>query len=500
MVRFYRPKEIRGIRNLVLGVTEDKKSLSGLTARIPGIQRAIKLGDVTGKLGEINVFYPPSGPIERVILCGLGKGAELEAEEVRKAVGLAVQRAVRLKVREAVFEVGSFCHERLEPVETSRLIVLAGQLASYRYLELKKEQDEDLRRQRFTVSLCIEKKPSILQAVKMAEDTADSVNYARTLANRPGNVLYPEVLAKEAVALAKKDKRIKVKILRHQELRRQGFGALMAVGIGSVRPPVLIDIRYQGASSKQAPVALVGKGITFDSGGISIKPSAKMEEMRFDMSGAAAVLGIIKAAAAMRLPVNLLGVVPAAENMPSGTATRPGDVVTSLSGKSIEIINTDAEGRLILADALTYSLRHKPACILDFATLTGAVIVALGTYATGLLTNCDQMGLDIAEAGNESGEKTWQLPIWDEYRQLMKSEVADIANISSKSGAGTIQGAVFLERFIGDTPWVHLDIAGTAYGDKTPLSPKGATGVGIRLTLAWLLAQKNKHFKYKSNA
>lgn len=500
MIKIYHPRETRGIKNLILGITEDRKFTGAWAARIPEIRRILSIGDVSGKACEISVIYPSSGTIQRVILCGLGKTSEADLDQIRRSAGAAVQRAAGLKASEVVFEAASFCRNRLDAIEVAKQLALAGQLAGYCFDELKREKDEDHPRYHVAIALCAEKSLALQRAVKEAEETAASVNYARTLANRPGNLVYPEVLAQEALKLGRKYKSVRVKVLRQAELRRQGFGALLAVGAGSVRPPVLIELRYSGAGAKQAPVALVGKGITFDSGGISIKPSAKMEEMRFDMSGAAAVLGIIKTAAALRLPVNLVGVIPAAENMPSGSATRPGDVVRSLSGRTIEIINTDAEGRLILADALTYSLRHKPACILDFATLTGAVVVALGNAATGLLSNCEQMAKEIMIAGQQSGEKTWQLPLWDEYRQLMRSEVADIGNISHKSGAGTIQGAVFLEKFVEDKPWVHLDIAGTAYGVKSPLAPKGATGVGIRLTLEWLIHNKNKVFKYKYDA
>jgi leucyl aminopeptidase len=279
------------------------------------------------------------------------------------------------------------------------------------------------------------------------------------------------------------------------QLEKAGFGALTAVGAGSVHPPVLIEIKYLGARPQDAPVALVGKGITFDSGGICLKPAAKMEDMKFDMCGAAAVLGIIKAAAEMKLPVNLVGVIPAAENLPSGSACRPGDVVKSFSGQTIEIANTDAEGRLILADGLAYALRHKPVQIIDLATLTGAVVVALGQVAAGLVSNHDQLSAELQLAGERSGERIWRLPLWDDYRELLKSEVADISNMGSKPGAGTIVGGAFLEKFIGDTPWAHLDIAGTAYSDGNTVYAKGATGAGIRLVIAWLEAKTDKKRK-----
>lgn len=496
MTKIYRPQERRGIKNLILGITEDRKVTSVWASQIPEIRRVINVGDVTGKAGETNIIYPSAGTVQRLILCGLGKSHEIDLEQVRRSAGLAMQRAARLKTGEAVLDVASFCAKRLDPAEAAKELVIAGRLATYRFDELKREKDEAHPRQQLAIALCADKTPALERAVREGDEIAASVNYARTLANRPGNIVYPETLAQEALRLARTSRRLRVKVLRQAELRRQGFGALLAVGAGSIRPPVLIEIRYTGAGARRAPVVVVGKGITFDSGGISIKPSAKMEEMRFDMSGAATVLGIMKTADALKLPVNLIGVIPAAENMPSGSATRPGDVVKSLSGKTIEVINTDAEGRLVLADALTYSLKYKPSCILDFATLTGAVVVALGNVATGLLTNCEPLAREIIEAGQHSGEKTWQLPLWDEYRDLMKSEVADIGNISSKSGAGTIQGAVFLEKFVDNTPWVHLDIAGTAYGDKSPLAPKGATGVGIRLVAEWIIKHKSRFIRY----
>jgi leucyl aminopeptidase len=245
-------------------------------------------------------------------------------------------------------------------------------------------------------------------------------------------------------------------------------------------------MRYRGGRAGEAPVALVGKGITFDSGGICLKPSAKMDEMKFDMLGGAAVLGVMRAAAELRLPVNLVGVVPAAENLPSGTACRPGDVVTSRSGLTIEIANTDAEGRVILADGLNHALDSKPACIVDLATLTGAVIVALGHAATGLLTNDVRLAAELKEAGEASGERVWELPLWDDFRDLLTSDVADVSNMGNKPGAGTIVGGAFLEKFVGKTPWVHLDIAGTAWTEGNAVFAKGATGMGVRLLVEWL--------------
>jgi leucyl aminopeptidase len=308
---------------------------------------------------------------------------------------------------------------------------------------------------------------------------------ARDLVSQPGNVVTPAFLADTAQELAVSNN-LKCRVYELEELKELGMNALVAVGKGSVETPRLIVLEYRGAGEKDRPVVLVGKGITFDSGGISIKPGAGMEEMKTDMAGSAAVLGAMTAAAGLKLPLNLVGVIPTAENMPDGKAYKPGDVVTSLSGTTIEITNTDAEGRLILCDALHFAQKYRPTAMIDLATLTGACVVALGHEASGLMGNDPRLVNALIKADERCGEQVWELPLWDGYGEAMKSDIADLKNAGSREG-GSITAGWFLKQFVGKTHWAHLDIAGTAWGDKSrPCAPKGATGVGVRLLIEYL--------------
>jgi len=315
---------------------------------------------------------------------------------------------------------------------------------------------------------------------------------ARDLVNAPGNIKSPVFLTEQAQAAAK-ESGLTCKVLGQKELAKEGCGALLGVAQGSEREPQMIILEHNGGTKGKAPVALVGKGVTFDSGGISLKPGEKMDEMKMDMAGGAAVIGTMLAIALLKLPINVVGVVPAVENLPSGTAYRPGDILTSLSGKTIEVLNTDAEGRLILADALTYVKRYQPELVVDLATLTGACIIALGHHATAVLGNDQKLIDSLLAAGEASGERLWQLPLWDDYDPLIKSDVADVKNTGGRA-AGTITAAAFLKKFASDFHWAHLDIAGTAWRDQNqPYIPKGGTGVGVRLLVAFLqkLAQRS---------
>ncbi|HEX4632998.1 MAG TPA: leucyl aminopeptidase, partial [Gemmatimonadales bacterium] len=315
---------------------------------------------------------------------------------------------------------------------------------------------------------------------------AEGARFTRWLQMLPGNKCTPSFLAEQAREVAKKNWQI-VTTMDLAAITREGMGALLAVSQGSAQEPRFIVLEYHGGAKGAAPVVLVGKGVTFDSGGISIKPAASMEEMKYDMSGAAAVLGTFEALGGLKPALNVVGVIPATENLPSGTAVKPGDVITSYSGKTIEIINTDAEGRLILCDALWFVKRLKPAAVIDAATLTGAVTVALGSQATGLMGNDDALMAEVQAAGERAGERCWPFPLWEEYHDLLKSEIADVKN-SGGRGAGTIAGGWFLKEFVDGYPWVHLDIAGTAYTDgEAPHQTKGPTGVGVRLFSEFVL-------------
>jgi len=452
------------------------------------LQKLKALGDLTGRRDEVHVLYPEGRLPKRVVVCGLGDQDRFQLENARRCLGRAMKRAKSLKARDVAVLLDTFQSDLFPAEELAQAAALAAGLSFYRYQDYVTTDPEN-REIVPKVQLAAALSAGLADAARRGEVIADCANFSRGLANQPGNALYPEALAEVAQALAKTWPKLSAKVLRKAQLEKEGFGALLGVGSGSARPPVLIEIAYKGAGAAQAPIALVGKGITFDSGGICLKPAAKMEDMRFDMSGAAAVLGILRAAAILRLPVNLVGVIPAAENMPSGTALKPGDILKSLSGQSIEVLNTDAEGRLILADGLTYACRHNPARIIDLATLTGAVTVALGNLAIGLMGNHDLFIQEIQQAAQTSGERVWQLPLWEDYQELIKSEVADMSNISPKPGAGTIVGGIFLQKFAGKIPWVHLDIAGTAYGDEGPVYTKGATGAGVRLVVEWLWQQ-----------
>ncbi|HOP41443.1 MAG TPA: leucyl aminopeptidase [Geobacteraceae bacterium] len=323
------------------------------------------------------------------------------------------------------------------------------------------------------------------QVLDEARLLCEAVRFARDLVSQPGNVATPSWLAEKALEMAALFD-IPCHVWDREEIERHGMAALLAVARGSRRQPRFVTFEYRGAAGGKKPVVLVGKGITFDSGGISLKPREGMERMKNDMAGAAVVMGVMMAAASLKLPVNLVGLIPLAENLPDGNACKPGDVIRSLSGKTIEVVNTDAEGRLVLCDALHHALNYRPAAIIDVATLTGACVVALGNLATGLLSNDDALARSLRKAGAATGESVWQLPLWEEYGDLLKSDIADMKN-SGGPPAGTITAAWFLKNFVGTTRWAHLDIAGTAWEEKgRHYLPKGATGTGVRLLVEYL--------------
>jgi leucyl aminopeptidase len=361
-------------------------------------------------------------------------------------------------------------------------------LASYRYDRFLGEKEKGSRKLPKSITLLIDnprEKQASENALEQARKLCRAVALTRDLVNTPGNIKSPAYLAEQAKNAAGQSN-LKCKLLGQKELAKEGCGALLGVAQGSVREAQLIVLEHNGGNKDQAPIALVGKGVTFDSGGISLKPGEKMDEMKMDMAGGATVIGTMLAASLLELPINLVGIVPAVENMPSGTAYRPGDILTSLSGQTIEVLNTDAEGRLILADALTYAKRYEPQLVIDLATLTGACIIALGHHATAVLGNDQKLVQDLLSAGEESGERLWQLPLWEDYDKLIKSDVADVKNTGGRA-AGTITAAAFLKKFASDFRWAHLDIAGTAWRDQNqPYTPKGGTGVGVRMLIAFL--------------
>jgi leucyl aminopeptidase len=436
-----------------------------------GAERQLFLLHTAGKLAP-----------QRVLLVGLGKRDKFTIETMRRAMGVAAKRLRDLGIERAAVQVTGDIDDSL------RAIVEATILATYKFLQFKPEDAQDTTELK-SLTLCLPARTDIKAAKKTvanAQIVAEATNYAREISDLPGNVVTPRVMADYARTLAD-ESGLKCTVFAKKELEKRGFGGLLAVGGGSANEPHLIVLEYSGAKNSE-PIALVGKAITFDSGGISIKPSDKMDEMKFDKCGGVAVLGIMKAVTKLKLPLNIIAVISSAENMPSSTSYRPGDIVTSYPGPdkrgvTIEVLNTDAEGRVVLGDALAYARERGATTIIDFATLTGACVVALGSIAAGLLGNDDALQEKIRASGERTGDRVWPLPLWQEYKDKIKSDVVDIKNTGGRYG-GAITAAAFLAKYVGDTSWAHLDIAGTAWTtEELPYLTKGATGFGVRLVV-----------------
>jgi leucyl aminopeptidase len=466
------------------------------------IAAALRSGDFRGRPGESLLLYPSegSGP-KRVLLLGLGPEAKVDGDALRRAAGAAVTRGAEKRVRAVALAVPSL--RRVRPPDSAQALAEGAVLGAYRSDAYRSDPGEEAPRPVDSLALLYEKLPERAKARAAAgrgSALAESQNLARRLSNLPANELPPAALAREAEKVAR-EAGLRCQVMEPAELRRRKMGGILAVGAGSHNPPRLIVLEHNaprggrkkaGRGGRSRPtVCVVGKGITFDSGGISIKPSEGMQDMKHDMSGAAAAVGALRAAALLKLPLHVVGVIAAAENMPSGTAYRPGDVVRTASGKTIEILNTDAEGRVVLADALHHAIsEYRPQAVVDLATLTGACVIALGPWATGMFGNDQRMIERVRKAGEAVGERVWPLPLFDEHREAMKSQVADLKNAGGRQ-AGACTAAGFLSSFVGETPWVHLDIAGTAWTDKAgPTQPVGATGVGVRLVFELLRGWK----------
>ena len=448
------------------------------------IARAVTSGDFKGKRDETALLYPSGGKAERLLLVGMGKPGDVTRTSVRRAAAVAAKRARALGAKQLAVAVAA--RNGVSGKDLGQVVVEGAAQGAWAFTELKAAPEEPKADVEAVAIVC---EPTEAKDVAAGQRVGDAVaaghRLTRYLQMQPGNVCTPSYLADRAKQLADAYG-FAVTVLDRAALTKEGMGALLAVAQGSAQEPRFIVLEYRGAGDS-APVALVGKGVTFDSGGISIKPAQNMEEMKFDMSGAAAVLGAFEVLGRLKPKINVVGLIPATENLPSGTAVKPGDVVKSHFGKTIEIINTDAEGRLILCDALSYVRRFKPAAVLDAATLTGAVVVALGHAAIGMMGNDEALLAEVREAGERAGERCWPLPLWEEYRDLLKSDIADVKN-SGGRGAGTIAGGWFLREFVDGYPWVHLDIAGTAYTDGDgPHQTKGPTGVGVRLFSEFIL-------------
>jgi leucyl aminopeptidase len=448
------------------------------------VTRLIKRGDFSPKPGSTGILYP-EGKIkaERLVLVGMGKKADASAERVRLAAGKAAVAARSAGARDITVSIEGI---GLPPEEFGQAVAEGTILGLYRFLRYK-SKDENGKKGIAALTVLAEKPASaakVLKGARLGDVIARSAVMARDMVSTPAADMTPKIVAGIARDLARKH-RLRVRVMERQQMKRLGMGALLGVAAGSHQPPKFIIVEYRGGGKKPW-IALVGKTITFDSGGISIKPSENMDRMKDDMAGGAAVLGAIRNAAALRLPLNIVALLPATENMPGGSALKPGDILRTLSGQTIEILNTDAEGRLILADALSYACRYKPAAIVDIATLTGACRIALGQEASGMLGNNGGLKQQIRAAGEKTGERVWEMPLWDGYCDLIKSDIADMKNAGGRDG-GLITAACLLSKFVEKHLWVHLDIAATAWTDKDrAYTPKGATGIGCRLLTQFL--------------
>ncbi len=447
------------------------------------IAALLEADDFQGKFKQSALIYPRAAlPARRLLLLGLGRRATMTSDTVRQVGALAAQKAHELQLTGFASNVPT---TDAVPAATAAQALVEGALAGlYRFLEHKSDRTPEQTHQVTHLRLFVadaDDVPSVQAGVDRGLAVAHGVTLARDLANGPGNIVTPAYLGDVAQTLGARFG-MQVTVLGPEELAQQGFGGLLAVGKGSAQSPRFIILEHGSATAQHPPICLVGKGITFDTGGISIKPSENLDQMKMDMSGAAAVLGAMHAVGELDLPLHVVALISAAENMPSGTAYKPGDIITTLSGKTVEVLNTDAEGRIVLADALFYARRYEPQAIVDLATLTGAMMVALGPHAIGLFSNNQPLADRVLRAGQTSAERAWQFPLWDEYHEMMQSTIADLKNVAGRYG-GAILAAAFLAAFVGDYPWVHLDIAGTAWTDKPSrayLTP-GATGVGVRL-------------------
>ncbi|MBI1885391.1 MAG: leucyl aminopeptidase [Chloroflexi bacterium] len=476
------------IVNLFEGVTSPGGATGAVDVALDGaISQLIQEGEIKGKEKELTLIHTLGRiPSPRVLVVGLGKADKFSIDKVRDLTATALRHLRKVGAESVATIVHGAGIGGFDPEEAAQAVAEGAVMGLYRFTRHKKpEQDEREIHELTVVEFDANKVDVLRRGVERGAVLGEAANHARDMANEPANVLTPAALAEKARALAE-DTGLEYEVLEREEMERQGMGAILGVAAGSTQPPKLIVMRYKGNPSAPVAVGLLGKGITFDSGGISIKPAAGMEEMKGDMSGGAAVVAAVWAAAKLRLPVNATVVVPATENMPSGSATKPGDVLRAMNGKTIEVINTDAEGRLVLADAVCYARQQGLSPLIDVATLTGAMQVALGPGATGFMATDDSLAAKLLRAGEVAGERMWRFPLIDEYREHLKSDVADIKNTGNRYG-GAINAAEFIRFFVEDTPWVHIDMAPTDNVDKDKgVWVKGATGIPVR-TLVHLL-------------
>jgi leucyl aminopeptidase len=448
------------------------------------ISSALRSGDLGTGCGDTLLLHSgrKSGA-RRILLVTAGKPERIDALAARQIINGIVTALGASKSKDATVHLEDLATGKISMSAICESLGNAITTASYRYKRTVSKPKAALVLSKLVINCGKALGTSIATANLLSgQHTGQGINTARELGNLPGNICTPIYLANEARKLARAHSTLSTRVLDEKQMRELGMGSLLSVSAGSAQPAKLIVMQYKGAATEKQPYVLVGKGITFDSGGISLKPGAKMDEMKFDMCGAASVFGTLHAVLAMRLPINLVCIIAAAENMPSSTATKPGDVVTSMSGQTIEVLNTDAEGRLVLCDALTYAERFKPAAVIDIATLTGACVVALGAHASGMYANNDKLAEQLTNAGEQSFDRAWRMPLWDEYQKQINTPFADMANVGGPGG-GSITAACFLARFTKKYHWAHLDIAGSAWHS----APKGATGRPVGLLTRYLM-------------
>lgn len=452
------------------------------------LRKLVQSKEFEGKANEVLLYHTQgSVPAKRLLLVGLGKKNEVTLETIRQAMGSAAKRVRQAKAGSFTVVLPTVIPAGMSSLEIAQAMVEGAILGSYQFTVYRTAAADHVVE---GMKILIPQKGQLRQVtegIRRGVATAEATVFVRDLCNHPSNVLTPARVAEEAKAIAKAEK-ITIKILEQKDMERLGMGALLGVARGSQEPPKFIILEYNGAKKKdERPVVLVGKTITFDTGGISLKPAENMEHMKADMTGGAEVLASIRAAARLKLPLRLISILPVAENMPGGRAMKPGDVVMTLSGKTVEVQNTDAEGRLILADGLAYAMRYKPAALIDIATLTGACVVALGQFAIGMFGTDQALKEQVRKSGQKAGERVWEMPLWEEYFEQLKSDVADMRNIGGRGG-GMITAALFLSKFVGDCPWVHLDIASTDWSERERAYVlKGPTAIGTRLLLQYLI-------------
>ncbi len=486
---------------VVVGIYEPRR-LSDVAKRVDEVSEGflssiLRRGDLEGKIGQTLLLHNVPGTLaDRVLLVGCGRERELGDAQYRKIIQQATRTLHDTGSMEAVCYLTELNVRGRDTAWRIRQAIETANATLYSFDQYKSKRNSTRRPLRKIVfSITTRRELNLAeQAGREAQAISAGVKLTKDLANLPSNVCTPSYLAKQAEDLSKKYEKLTCQVLEAKEIRDKGMHTLLAVAKGSNEPPKFIVLEYQGAVDKkhEAPVVLIGKGVTFDSGGISLKPSDKMDEMKFDMSGAASVLGTLTAVAELQLPLNIICLIPAVENMPSGTAAKPGDIVETMSKQTVEILNTDAEGRLILCDALTYAeVNYKPDVVIDIATLTGACVVALGAHPHGLLGNHNSLIGDLLNAGKYSYDRAWELPLWDEYQEQLDSRFADIANIGGREG-GAITAACFLSRFAKKLHWAHLDIAGTAWLTG---KEKGATGRPVPLLTQYLLNRCKDNFQ-----